>query len=552
MKRIRPNQQVLTSDVEAGVKGASLCGRDDLRVALRCKNLLIAWLVAVATISCEDTVSEWDNGDDTGIETTSIVVSAPLATSNLGFQWDSTSKIGVTNSMSTSTFVINSESTFDGTLLSTVDEEIITAVYPYTTTMTYVDSDGDGLKDALESSYSLSNTQSHYNDSDKSLARLFPYLYGATSAKSYSNGLIEIPMEYGVAIVEIKINNIPDDTTLSSIAVTCEGGLSSDIVTTQYNLESGQTTLTPSSDLFNEIVVTLADATSVSESTSVYMVVSPQTVAQGTVWNFSVMHAISGGTTKLGNSVNITFDSSVELLAGNSTPVEVTLDIEETFEHSVTLSSSLSLESALADIDVTMMDKLVINGEMTEADITYTRNLPAVKILDMSNATIDAMPTYLYSDDGGIYYPVADVLEQVMLPKGLTTLAGYCFERCSSLMSVTIPEGYQVIGASAFESCEKLTSVTLPSTITTIYNWAFESTALTSVELPASLDYLGNGAYYKCYSLTYVKFLGNIPSTLNSGAFTYSADDRVIYVPESQVSAFQAILTSYVDQIVGY
>ena len=81
-------------------------------------------------------------------------------------------------------------------------------------------------------------------------------------------------------------------------------------------------------------------------------------------------------------------------------------------------------------------------------------------------------------------------LETLTLPKQLLTIGEWAFCCCENLTSVTIPSKTTAIGISAFDGCASLAEVTIPNSVTSIGINAFAGTALQSVHLPATLQYI--------------------------------------------------------------
>lgn len=173
-------------------------------------------------------------------------------------------------------------------------------------------------------------------------------------------------------------------------------------------------------------------------------------------------------------------------------------------------------------------------------------------------------------------------LHNVVLPTKGCELGGGCFSWCDSLTSITIPQGLS--GGSQFESpfggsglaqvsfqkdvtsvptalfrsCKKLTSITLPPTITSIEDYAFSNSGITSIVLPNSVKTIGNGAFmnvtskgplksivipdsvttigfkafYGCSVLTNVSF-GKGVTTISSSAFHGCTSLKDVNLPES-------------------
>ena len=67
----------------------------------------------------------------------------------------------------------------------------------------------------------------------------------------------------------------------------------------------------------------------------------------------------------------------------------------------------------------------------------------------------------------------------------MTRIDGYAFNGCRSLRSIDLPESINVIGNQAFRGCEKLTSFDFPKKITEINSYVLaDCNALTDVVIP--------------------------------------------------------------------
>ncbi len=107
-----------------------------------------------------------------------------------------------------------------------------------------------------------------------------------------------------------------------------------------------------------------------------------------------------------------------------------------------------------------------------------------------------------------------------------------------TLTNVTLDEGIVKIEANAFNGCKKLSSVTLPETLVEIGNSAFYQCGFTSVEIPASVEKIGEKAFGtmlgQLAKLTSVTFAenGNLRE-IGTGAFMYQPLGGELHIPAS-------------------
>ena len=169
------------------------------------------------------------------------------------------------------------------------------------------------------------------------------------------------------------------------------------------------------------------------------------------------------------------------------------------------------LENELAGYDYANIESLKITGVLNDVDFLFIyRMMPKLKNLDIAEVNITALPTQAF-------YKSTNV-EHLILPKTLTTIGKEMFYR-SKLKSVVIPASVETIEAAAFMGCSSLATVTFEkgSQLKTIgggyssyypnYYGAFaDCTALTSIEIPASVETIEAAAFMRCSKLATVTF----------------------------------------------
>ena len=206
------------------------------------------------------------------------------------------------------------------------------------------------------------------------------------------------------------------------------------------------------------------------------------------------------------------------------------------------------LENVLAGYDYANIESLKITGVLNDVDFLFIyRMMPKLKNLDIAEVNITALPTQAF-------YKSTNV-EHLILPKTLTTIGKEMFYR-SKLKSVVIPASVETIEAAAFKGCSSLATVTFEkgSQLKTIgggyysssysyYYGAFlDCTALTSIEIPASVETIEAAAFMRCSKLATVTFEkgsqlktigGDYSSSYYYGVFSDCTALKSIEIPAS-------------------
>ncbi|MBR2264331.1 MAG: leucine-rich repeat domain-containing protein, partial [Firmicutes bacterium] len=113
-----------------------------------------------------------------------------------------------------------------------------------------------------------------------------------------------------------------------------------------------------------------------------------------------------------------------------------------------------------------------------------------------NNMTIEevTLPASLKSiDQNGFYY--CSALNSIDLPEGLTEIGAHAFNNCEALKKVEFPGSVRIIDSFAFSYCSSLNEVTFNEGLEKIGPNAFYNTALTRVELPASVETIDYSAF---------------------------------------------------------
>ena len=120
--------------------------------------------------------------------------------------------------------------------------------------------------------------------------------------------------------------------------------------------------------------------------------------------------------------------------------------------------------------------------------------------LNKENKTAEVMLSKSKPYSGDIVIPEKVSYEDAEY--SVTSIRSAAF-RESAITSIEIPNSVENIGVHAFEDCSSLTSVDLPNSLTSINNSTFLlCSALTSVGIPEGVKKIGEDAFRECSSLT--------------------------------------------------
>ena len=114
----------------------------------------------------------------------------------------------------------------------------------------------------------------------------------------------------------------------------------------------------------------------------------------------------------------------------------------------------------------------------------------------------------LYFDGNPPWYGDRELIEELILPDGLTGIDG--FSGCTGLTSVVLPDRVEIVADSAFEGCTALTAFTAGKGTCQIGDRAFAGcTKLESIALPysgSSAFFLGDESFRGCTALKSIGF----------------------------------------------
>ena len=285
---------------------------------------------------------------------------------------------------------------------------------------------------------------------------------------------------------------------------------------------------------------------------------------------------ISPNTTTSSRSAEITFKNTTYNLTEKVVVNQAELSISTITVH-VPKKGTLAAVLDEKGLNAEMIVSLKITGELNDEDFITIRSMPNLKDLDLSEVNLPTLFEKVFHENKKI--------EKIILPSTLTTIGQYAFYDCTSLQTVTFEKGSRLktIEESAFEDCTELTSIEIPASVETIEDSAFKGcsklatvtfekgsqlkaiwggyyaystrysaysyyygafsdcTALTMIEIPASVETIGAAAFMRCSKLATVTFekgsklktLGGSYASYYYGAFSNCTALTSIEIPAS-------------------
>lgn len=174
------------------------------------------------------------------------------------------------------------------------------------------------------------------------------------------------------------------------------------------------------------------------------------------------------------------------------------------------------------------VNKLIIEGELNADDWSKIKQMTNLTELDLSKALIDEIPNEAFNGRWAI--------DKVVLPPTLKKIGGYAFQG-TALTSVNIPDNVETIKECAFNNARQLQEVHLPDSLTSLGTSAFEyCRSLRTIKIPTKLKVIPPYTFDACKSLQSVELHDSITGFGNH-AFV-NCDLREITLPKS---------TSWVD-----
>ena len=136
-------------------------------------------------------------------------------------------------------------------------------------------------------------------------------------------------------------------------------------------------------------------------------------------------------------------------------------------------------------------------------------------------------------------YLNGELLTDLVIPEGITTLNECVFTGCSSIESVTIPESVTSIGNSVFADCDNLVNITIPGSVTSMGDYVLSDCgSIVNVTIPSSVTSIGWCIFGSCQKLSSVTFSSETIPAFGSCPFWDCPELKAVYVSDALASEY--------------
>jgi len=156
-----------------------------------------------------------------------------------------------------------------------------------------------------------------------------------------------------------------------------------------------------------------------------------------------------------------------------------------------------------------------------------------------------AQDTKMYTINNNSVFASCKYLQKVVVEEGCTCLE-LGFTNCESLTDLTLPSTLKYIGRDSkythnhiFERCTSLTNLILPEGLSLIGINAFDSTSLQTLEIPKTVQYIGDYAFQNAY-IPIIKVHWDKPINIGKLAFqSFDFSNSTLYIPSNTYDLYK-------------
>ena len=213
--------------------------------------------------------------------------------------------------------------------------------------------------------------------------------------------------------------------------------------------------------------------------------------------------------------------------------------------------------------DCTTIESVSISSDITEIGAEAFSGCTSLKAVYIESIVDWCSISFTDHYSNPLYYAENlyvnnELVTELVIPEGITSIGFAAFNGCTSITSVIIPSTVEAIETAAFKGCTALTEITLPDTVTVLASLAFANceslksvtlstnitelapyvfsgcTSLILVSIPASVTSISETAFIGCQKLAEVTVDADNTVYVSYYGIVYTAIDKAIYfIPHS-------------------
>jgi len=210
-----------------------------------------------------------------------------------------------------------------------------------------------------------------------------------------------------------------------------------------------------------------------------------------------------------------------------------------------------SLSSILTSTELSNLTEIALMGTIDARDFKTMRdNMPALANIDLAGVNVVAYEGPNCDLWGGTdikKYPANEIpyqafymskkIKSMIMPQTVTSIGEYAFGS-TSVSSVTFSKSLNSIGIYAFSVCTDLSSISLPDSLVVIGEYAFFgcSNLSGSLRIPSSLKTIRAAAFYNCSGLSGDLTIPSTVDSININAFNSCYNLSTLVIDSSKTS----------------
>ena len=244
------------------------------------------------------------------------------------------------------------------------------------------------------------------------------------------------------------------------------------------------------------------------------------------------------------------------------------------------------------------LNSVFIPGGVTIGALKSTTRMPdrtTTRVESGVAITETVMGTERMAYDGPGAFQECDALESVTFGEGSRVVGATAFKRCRKLSTVILPDGLEIILPGAFSECPSLKEIQLPNSLKEIgEQWIemspgtmetqhiggatiitrhpgptvtrdtlnpesgafFRCTGLRRIQIPSSVEHIGDHTFAGCANLLSIEFLGDRPKTYGWSVLQGTPHNLVVSVLNDSFDWYDPItlvaLTTWQGRMVAY